>query len=109
VSFRTKGWRLLGKEFKSKLEQESVDHEVEFKCQLYENEQVAADPEILRQLARYSERQIRAGTGLRRDTIRLIRDANGVNRSTYQRVIGFLRSIAARSATGTRCTVHASE
>ena len=48
---------IVEKEFKRKLEQVSVDHEVEFKCQLYENEQVAADPEIHRQLARYSERQ----------------------------------------------------
>ena len=75
-----------------KLEQGPVDHEVEFKCKVYENGRVAADAETLRQLARYSERQIRVGTGLRRDTIRLIRHGTGVKRSTYQRVIEFLKS-----------------
>jgi hypothetical protein len=94
--------RYCGKEFKRKLEQGPVDHEVEFKCKLYENGRVAADAETLRQLARYSERQIRAGTGLRRDTIRLLRHGNGVKRSTYQRVIDFLRSSAAGAETGTR-------
>jgi hypothetical protein len=83
--------RYCGKEVKRKLEQGPVDHEVEFKCKVYENGRVAANPEILRQLARFSERQIRAGTGLRRDTIRLIRHGKGVKRSTYQRVIDFLR------------------
>lgn len=84
--------RYCGKEFKRKLEQGPVDHEVEFKCKVYENGRVVADAETLRRLARYSERQIRAGTGLRRDTIRLIRHGNGVKRSTYQRVIEFLKS-----------------
>lgn len=84
--------RYCGKEFKRKLEQGSVDHETEFKCKVYENGRVAADAETLRQLARFSERQIRAGTGLRRDTIRLIRHGAGVKRSTYQRVIDFLRT-----------------
>jgi len=83
--------RYCGKEFKRKLEQGPVDHEGEFKCRVYENGTVAADAETLRQLARFSERQIRAGTGLRRDTIRLIRHGNGVKRSTYQRMICFLR------------------
>ena len=83
--------RYCGKEFKSRLEQGPVDHEGEFKCRVYENGTVAADAEMLRQLARFSERQIRAGTGLRRDTIRLIRHGNGVKRSTYQRMICFLR------------------
>jgi len=74
--------RYCGKEFKRKLEQGPVDHEVEFKCKVYQDGRVAADAETLRQLARFSERQIRAGTGLRRDTIRLIRHGNGVKRST---------------------------
>ena len=94
--------RYCGKEFKRKLEQGPVDHEVEFKCRVYENGRVVADAETLRQLAKYSERQIRAGTGLRRDTIRLIRHGTGVKRSTYQRVIEFLRSSEARAGTGTR-------
>jgi hypothetical protein len=93
--------RYCGKEFKRKLEQGPVDHEVEFKCRVYENGRVAADPETLRQLAGFSERQIKAGTGLRRDTIRLIRHGNGVKRSTYKRVIDFLRSSATKAVTGT--------
>jgi hypothetical protein len=85
-----RGRRYCGKEFKRKLEQGPVDHEVDFKCKVYENGRVAADPETLRQLAGFSERQIRAGTGLRRDTIRLIRHGNGVKRSSFERVIDFL-------------------
>src|SRR5215468_7319471 len=83
--------RYCGKEFRRKLEQGPVDHEVEFKCKVYENGRVIADAETLRQLARHSERQIRKGTGIDRDTIRLIRHGKGVKRSTYERVINFLR------------------
>jgi len=36
-----------------------VDHDVEFKCKVYENGRVVADPETLRMLASFSERQIR--------------------------------------------------
>jgi hypothetical protein len=61
--------RYCGKEFKRKLEQGPMDHEVEFKCKVYENGRVVADAETLRQLARFPERQIRCGTGLGRDTI----------------------------------------
>ena len=89
--------RYCGKEFKRKLEQGPVDHEVEVKCKVYENGRVVADAETIRQLTRFSERQIRGGTGLRRDTIRSIRHGNGVKRATYQRVIDFLRSNAGRS------------
>jgi len=85
-----RGHRYCGKEFKRKLEQGPVDHEVEFKCKIYENRRVAADAETLRQLTRYSERQIRAGTGLRRDTIRLIRHGGQVKPSTMQRITNFL-------------------
>lgn len=90
--------RYCGKEFKRKLEQGPVDHEVEFKCKVYENGRVVADLETLRQLARFSERQIRKGTGVDRDTIRLIRHGKGVKRSTYARVINFLRENAASVA-----------
>ena len=82
--------RYCGKEFKRKLEQGPVDLDVEFKCKVYENGRVAAGPETLRQLANFSERQIREGTGVRRDTIRLIRHGKGVKRSTYEKVINFL-------------------
>lgn len=83
--------RYCGKEFKRKLEQGSVDHEPEFKCKVYENGRVVAGPETLRQLASFSDRQIREGSGVRRDTIRLIRHGKGVKRSTYQKVINFLK------------------
>jgi hypothetical protein len=82
--------RYCGKEFKRKLEQGPVDHEVEFKCKVYENGRVVADPETLRQLASFSERQIGKGTGVHRDTIRLIRHGKGVKRSTYGKVISYL-------------------
>jgi hypothetical protein len=94
--------RYCGKEFKRKLEQGSVDHDSDFKCKVYENGRVVADPETLRQLTGFSKRQIEIGTGLHRDTIRLIRHGNGVKRSTYQRVIDFLRSSAVGAGTGTR-------
>ena len=68
-----------------------MDHEVEFKCKVYDNGRVAAGPGILRQLASFSERQIREATGVRRDTIRAIRHGKGVKRSTYTKVINFLR------------------
>ena len=86
--------RYCGKEFKRKLEQGPVDHEIEFKCKIYETGRLVADPEILRQLARFSERQIRKGTGVCRDTIRLIRHSEGVKRSTYEKIINFLRGNA---------------
>ena len=83
--------RYCGKEFKRKLEQGPVDHQIEFKCKIYDTGRLVADPETLRQLARFSERQIRKGSGVCRDTIRLIRHGDGVKRSTYEKVISFLR------------------
>jgi hypothetical protein len=83
--------RYGGKEFKRKLEQGPVDHEVEFKCKVYENGRVVAGPETLRQLASFSERQIEKGTGVHRDTIRLIRHGKGVKRSTYAKLVNFLK------------------
>jgi len=82
--------RYCGKEFKRKLEQGPVDHAVESKCKLYGSKRVAADPETLRQLARYSERQIRAGSGLGRDTVRVIRHGGPVKPTTIQRIMNFL-------------------
>jgi hypothetical protein len=40
--------RYCGKELKRKLEQGPIDHEVEFKCKVYDNGRVVADPETLR-------------------------------------------------------------
>ena len=76
---------------KRKLEQGPVGHEVDFKCKVYENGQVVAGPETLRQLASFSERQIRKGTGVDRDTIRAMRHGKGVKRSTYEKVMNLLR------------------
>jgi hypothetical protein len=83
--------RYCGKEIKRKLEQGPVDHDVEFKFKVYENGRIAADQETLRQLAGFSEREIRKGSGVRRDTIRLIRHGKAVKRSTYRKVITFLK------------------
>jgi len=90
--------RYCGKEFKRKLEQGPVDHEVEFKCKVYENGRVVAGPETLRQLTSFSERQISERTGVHRDTIRLIRHGKGVKRSTYEKVVNFLRENAGPAA-----------
>ena len=86
--------RYCGKELKRKLEQGPVDHEPEFKCKVYENGRVVAGPETLRLLASFSERQIGKRTGVHRDTIRLIRHGKGVKRSTYAKVVNFLRENA---------------
>ena len=80
-----------GKEFKRKLEQGPVDHELDVRCKVYENGRVAADPETLRQLAQFSEREISRGTGLHRKTIRLFRHGGTVTRRTYQKIIDFLK------------------
>jgi hypothetical protein len=90
-------FKYCGKEVKRKLEQGPVDHEIDYKCKVYEDARVAADPGTLRQLAAFSEREIRKGTGVRRDTIRLIRHGKGVKRSTYEKVINFLRENAGPS------------
>ena len=75
-----------------------MDHEAEFKCKVYENGRVVASPETLRKLASFSERQIREATGVRRDTIRLVRHGKGVKRSTYEKVINFLKQNASAAA-----------
>lgn len=91
--------RYCGKEFKRKLEHGPVDHEIDSKCRVYENGRVAADAETLRQLAEFSERQIRQGSGVRRDTIRLLRHGKGVKRSTYQKIVTFLNNNLSRCGT----------
>jgi len=80
-----------GKEFRRKLEQGPVDHEIDYKCKVYENGRVAADPETLRQLAGFSEREIANGTGLHRKPIRLFRHGGTVTRRTYQKIMKFLK------------------
>jgi hypothetical protein len=92
--------RYCGKEFKRKLEQGPVDHDIEFNCKVYENGRIVAGPETLRLLASFSERQIGKETGVHRDTIRLIRHGEGVKRSAYEKVINFLRENASPIALG---------
>jgi hypothetical protein len=86
--------RYCGKELRRKLEQGPVDHEAEFRCKVYENGRVVADPETIRHLAGFSERQIRKATGVCRDTIRLLRHGKGVKRSTYEKILKYLRNNA---------------
>jgi len=83
-----------------------VDNDVEFKCKVYENGRIVAGPETLRQLASFSERQISKKTGVHRNTIRLIRHGKGVKRSTYAKVVNFLKENSGQ-VHGTR--VHTSE
>jgi len=94
-----------GKEVKRKLEQgEMIDYEgsetkalSDFKCKIYRDGKVAGSPDMLNRMAHFSERDIQKGTGVRRDTIRLLRHGKGVKRSTYQKVINFLNGTPARS------------
>jgi hypothetical protein len=79
-----------GKEFRRKLEQGPVDHELDFKVKLYTNGRVSADPEILRDLSMFSERETNTGTGLSRRIIRHIRHGGQVKDSTMQKIIDFL-------------------
>ena len=82
--------RYCGKEFKRKLEQGPVDHEVEFKCKVYENGRVAAAPATLRQLVNFSEREIARGSGLSRRIIRRVRHGGQVKPGTMQRIADLL-------------------
>jgi hypothetical protein len=83
--------RYCEKQFRRTLEQGPVDHENDFKCKVPRKEADPGRRETLRQLAEFSERQIRKETRVRRDTIRLIRHGKGVKRSTYARIINFLK------------------
>jgi hypothetical protein len=81
---------IAGKEIKRKLEQGPLDHDIVFKCKVYENGRVMADPETLRRLAGFSEPQIRKENRVssRHDPANPSRKA--VKRSTYQKIVMFL-------------------
>jgi hypothetical protein len=79
------------KEQKRKLEQGPVDHETDFRVKVYANGRVTADPEILRALADFSEREINKATGLSRRIIRHIRHGGRVKSRTIHRISAFLR------------------
>ena len=81
-----------GKEFKRKLEQGPIDHELDVRCKVYVNGRVQAGPEILRQLAAFSEREIANGTGLQRKPIRFFRHGGTVTWKTYEKIQSFLRA-----------------
>ena len=81
-----------GKELKRKLEQGPVDHETDFKVKVYANGRVSADPETLRALAEFSEREINKGTGMSPRIIRHIRHGGQVKPRTMQRICKFLRN-----------------
>jgi hypothetical protein len=87
-------FKYCGKEVKRKLEQGPVDHEIDYKCKVYENGRVAANLETLRQLAGFSEREIAKGTGLHRKPIRLFKHGGTVTRRTGQKIIDFLKQHA---------------
>jgi hypothetical protein len=90
-------FKYCGKEIKRKLEQGPVDHDTDYKCKVYENGRVAADPETLRQLVGLSEREIARGTGLHRKPIRLFRHGGTVTRRTYGKIVNFLQARAGSS------------
>jgi hypothetical protein len=79
-----------GKELKRKLEQGPVDHETDFTVKVYANGRVTADPETLRALDDFSEREINKGTGLSRTIIRHIRHDGQVKPTTMKRITDFL-------------------
>jgi hypothetical protein len=94
------GFNYCGKEFKRKLDKGLVDHEIEFKCKVYENGRVAGDSETLRQLAGFSEREIANGTGLHRKPIRMFRHGRSVRQSTYEKIVDFLKHHPVRAPPG---------
>jgi hypothetical protein len=75
-----------------------VDHEIDVKCKVYESGRVAADPETLRQLVGFSEREIEEGTGVHRSRIRLLRHGGTVTQRTYKKIMPFLKEHARPSA-----------
>ena len=87
----TETHRYCGKEVKRKLDAGPVDHETDAKCKVYESGRVEADAEMLRKLSNFSEREIREGTGIRRDTIRAFRHGGIATRKMYHRFSQFLK------------------
>jgi hypothetical protein len=88
--YRAGKFSYFGKEVRRKLERGPVDHELDVRAKIHENGTVAADPETLRQLKRFSEREISNTTGLHRKPIRLFRHGGTVTRRTYEKIITFL-------------------
>ena len=74
-----------------------VDHDLDVRCKVYENGKVTADPETLRLLAQFSEREISKATRLHREPTRLLRRGGTVTRTTYEKIRSFLRATALTS------------
>ena len=74
-----------------------VDDELDVRCKVYENGRVAAEPETLRLLKRFSEREISEGTGLHRKPSRILWHGGTVTRRTYKKIQTFLRANALAS------------
>ena len=87
----TETHRYCGKEVKRKLDAGPVDHETDAKCKVYESGRVEADAEMLRKLSNFSEREIREGTVIRRDTSRAFRHGGIATRKMYHRFSQFLK------------------
>ena len=87
-------FKYCGKEVKRKLEQGPVDHEMDSRVKLYESGRVTADPEMLRRLRDFSEREIADATGVHRSRVRLLRHGGSVTQRTYVRIMDFLNKKA---------------
>ncbi len=85
-------FRYCGKEFKRKLEQGPVDHDTDAKVKVYEGGRVAADPELLRLLEDFSEREIADGAGVHRSRVRLLRHGGTVTPRISQKIMSFLKA-----------------
>lgn len=72
-----------GKEVKRKLEQGPVDHNTDVKVKVYGKGRVAAEPEMLRRLKDFSEREIADAT--HRSRVRLLRHGGTVTRRMYKK------------------------
>ncbi len=87
--------RYCGKEFKRKLEQGPVDHEIDAKCRIYENGKVVATEDLLQRIANLSlsERAIAEGSNLHRKPVHLFCGGKHVRRKTAQQIIDFIEQI----------------
>jgi len=77
-----------------KLEQGPVAHEVEFKCRVYENGRVVADPGTLRQLAGFSEGENCKPDWIEQKADSAISARGNCDARTYPKITTFLREQA---------------
>ena len=64
--------------------------EIDFGCRVYSNGKIAGNPEILRNMAKFTEREISVGTGVHRKPIRKFRNGGTVTRRIYKKLVTFL-------------------